>query len=415
MKTSIERTGTVVDFNFSDLLTPDEGSESAKFSVRFHKTLRIPDDNKDYGLPPSLGQFKMEEVEAYKDRLPEDVVKKGGVFFPMWLAEAMWVSFEGAYAPGRGKVPFAVRVSTGKKSALTGEDWSQGLKEKDYMVCPPQPWLDGFVVDKGVIRQFIATPKGSGLSVESQLNGGAVEKEGGLQIEVIPMKKEHFEKHFPIQRYDSLGIDRYRRSDSFKTLTKGVVLCHDSGSGPESFAFEAHAASSSSLYSASLESLAPVAAAAGGGQQINNSKVFRSASLMKVVPETTPVQVNSMTLAAGGKMTQGVYSDPYGIDAWDMDNAMRIWVHLFDVDSYVEVTGKEPPPSSANRELYRRQGYQWNPSYNQTLQATAKLAGIKSVATIQKETGEGILPPSEVPQQTEAIPLVKEGISQGEW
>lgn len=407
MKTSIQRNGTSVDFDFSDLLTPDGGG-SAKFSVRFHKTLRIPDDSKSYGLPPSLGQFKMEEVEDYKDRLPEDVVKKGGVFFPMWLAEAMWVSFERSYFPGRGNVPFAVRVSTGKKSALTGEDWSQGLKEKDYMVCPPQPWLDGFVVEKDVIRQFIATPKGSGLSVESQLNGGAVEKEGGLQIEVIPMKKEYFEKHFPLQRFDGFDISRSR------SFSSGFYCCDesvDSGAGPvavsASYAAPAAASPLLSYTSASVND------GFLGGQQVNktSAKVLRRASASEA-----PVQVNSMTLAAGGKMTQEVFADPYGADAWDMDNALRIWVHLFDVDSYVEVTGKQPPPSSANQELYRRQGYKWNPSYNQTLQATNKLAAIKSVATLQKENGEGILPPSEVQQQTEqAIPLVKEGISQGEW
>lgn len=32
-----------------------------------------------------------------------------------------------------------------------------------YLVAPDQPWLDGFCVQKGLIRQFVAMPLGQGL------------------------------------------------------------------------------------------------------------------------------------------------------------------------------------------------------------------------------------------------------------
>ena len=50
------------------------------------------------------------------------------------------------------------------------------------MVAPDQPWLDGFVVDKGCVRQFFAMPQGAGYSAEEQLTGEAVH--GGLQLAV---------------------------------------------------------------------------------------------------------------------------------------------------------------------------------------------------------------------------------------
>jgi hypothetical protein len=39
------------------------------------------------------------------------------------------------------------------------------------MVSPEQPWLDGFAIEKGVIRQFVAIPLGNGYSVEEQVTG----------------------------------------------------------------------------------------------------------------------------------------------------------------------------------------------------------------------------------------------------
>ncbi len=61
-------------------------------------------------------------------------------------------------------------------------------------MLPEQPWLDGYCVEKGVIRQFVAMPLGEGYSVEEQITGAA--EHGGLQITVYPMKRERFEKMY---------------------------------------------------------------------------------------------------------------------------------------------------------------------------------------------------------------------------
>ncbi len=50
---------------------------------------------------------------------------------------------------------------------------------------------------KGEIRQFVAMPLGSGYTAEEQVTGTA--EFGGLQIQVVPMRKDAFERRFPVQ------------------------------------------------------------------------------------------------------------------------------------------------------------------------------------------------------------------------
>ena len=154
-------------------------------TIGFQRTLRIPDDNRDYPLPPGLGTFPLNHVDDYTDKVPEAWDEHGGIFFPMYQAEAMWINLDGEY-------PMAVKVAAGKIDALTGENWNNELSKRpqDYLVVPEQPWLDGFCVGEGLIRQFVAMPLGEGYSAEEQLTGEA--QHGGLQIIVYPMKASRY-------------------------------------------------------------------------------------------------------------------------------------------------------------------------------------------------------------------------------
>jgi hypothetical protein len=106
---------------------------------------------------------------------------------PMHQAEAMWISF-------RGDFPMAVTVAAGKVNAITGSSLTRDLHRapQDYLVTPDQPWLDGFCVEKGVIRQFVAMPLGQGYSVEEQISRTA--EHGGLQLIVHPLKAAAYRK-----------------------------------------------------------------------------------------------------------------------------------------------------------------------------------------------------------------------------
>src|SRR4051794_11980884 len=171
---------------------------AARLEIGFQRTFRIPDDGKTYPLPPGFGYFPLVHVDDHARRVPADWLDRGGVMLPMYQSEAMWLYFSTHHVSGRAtSYPFAIKVAAGKINAVTGKGWSDGLSDKpqDYMVTPGQPWLDGFCVQKGLIRQFVAMPLGAGYTAEEQLTGQA--EHGGLQIVAYPMKREVFERRFP--------------------------------------------------------------------------------------------------------------------------------------------------------------------------------------------------------------------------
>lgn len=167
--------------------TRDEVHFGPAVTVRFMRTLRIPDDGREYPLPPGLGEFPIYRVEDYADRVPADWREHGGVFIPMYQREAMWLDFS-----ARWWKPNAVKVGVGKINAISGEAWTDTLSSnpQDYVVCPDQPWLDGVNAGNGFIRQFVAMPLGEGYTVEGQLTGK--EEFGGLQLMVFEPKPGRF-------------------------------------------------------------------------------------------------------------------------------------------------------------------------------------------------------------------------------
>lgn len=169
----------------------------ATLKVEFQRTLRIPDDGRDYPLPPGLGEFPLRHVDDFHKRMPERWLQHGGVMLPMYQSEAMWLNFHASRIELQGSYPFAIKIATGKSNAVSGGAWSEGLERgpQDYVVAPKQPWLDGYCVEKGIIRQFVAMPLGAGYTAEEQLTGEA--EHGGLQIIAYPMKREVFEERFP--------------------------------------------------------------------------------------------------------------------------------------------------------------------------------------------------------------------------
>jgi hypothetical protein len=166
----------------------DDQITIGSLSIVFHRTLRIPDDGTHYPLPPSLGRFPVHRVDDYADRVPESWRAHGGVFIPMYQREAAWLSFS---TPDWR--PQALKVAVGMINAVSGEPWSEPIAtggEQDYLVCPPQPWLDGINAGDGIVRQFVAMPLGMGYTVEGQLTGD--ERFGGIQLVAFAPKPGFF-------------------------------------------------------------------------------------------------------------------------------------------------------------------------------------------------------------------------------
>ncbi|MFF0791796.1 hypothetical protein [Streptomyces spiralis] len=149
-------------------------------AVRFIRTLRLPETG-THRLPPGLGEFPLRRVSDHPDTVPEQWRARGGVMLPVYLREAMWLSFAGTSRPA------ALQVGVGKVCAVSGRPWSDRLSRdpQNYVVLPRQPWLDGINSGKGTVRQFVAVPLGLGATVEGQVTGEEVW--GGVQLQSFPL------------------------------------------------------------------------------------------------------------------------------------------------------------------------------------------------------------------------------------
>lgn len=183
---SVTTTDSYLEFAFPGV-HPD-----AQMSITVQRTLRVPDDDTSYGLPPGLGAFPLTAAEKVRNRgrdwSPEDVL------LPMWQAEAAWFSFSSTR-----RYPFLVRMSVGGINAVTGENFTDEVDftDEDYFEVPTQPWLDGFRVDETTVRQFVAMPLGRGYTAAEQLTGV---DDATLRIQVTPLRGETWNTRLAARR-----------------------------------------------------------------------------------------------------------------------------------------------------------------------------------------------------------------------
>jgi hypothetical protein len=170
-------------------------------AVRFVRTLRLPGTG-THPLPPGLGEFPVRRVADFADTVPGSWRARGGVLLPVYLREAMWLSFAGTTEPA------ALQVGVGKVCAVSGRPWSDRLcrDPQNYVVLPRQPWLDGINSGTGTVRQFVAVPLGLGATVEGQVTGE--ETWGGVQLRSFPLNDAALARWRAARR--RTGHGRYR-------------------------------------------------------------------------------------------------------------------------------------------------------------------------------------------------------------
>ena len=183
-----------IEFHFPEV------DRAARMRVTFHRTARVPDDGHEYGLPAGFGRFPLRRV-ADLPEAPQSWARTGGVVMPMWQSEACWLSFD-----VEDDYPFLVKVGCGGVNAVTGGSWSPepDFETEDYFEVPEQPWIDGFCVGSGVVRQFVAMPLDSGYTVEQQVTGNATV--GGIQIAVAPLKSAVYRERYEAREEQDFGI-----------------------------------------------------------------------------------------------------------------------------------------------------------------------------------------------------------------
>jgi hypothetical protein len=152
----------------------DDGIRFGKqLTVSFHRTLRIPDDNRDYPLPPTFGRFPLARLGSASSAETAEAA------IPIRNREALWIAFDGP-----SWRPNAVKVGLGAVNVVDGGAWHEPLHDgpQNYVVTDRQLWLDGVSIGDGRVRQFVATPLGEGLTVEEQVGST---RHGDIRIEVF--------------------------------------------------------------------------------------------------------------------------------------------------------------------------------------------------------------------------------------
>lgn len=153
--------------------------------ISFDRTLRVPEDGSLYNMPSLFGPFPLVNADKLRHRLPSTMANKGGVMIPMLQREALYLNFR-EQSPSVTTAGYAVRISCGSINIISGRTphLPSNISDQDYIVAPWQGRVDGFLAEKGTVRQFVAMPLGFNHSAEAQLTG--TEYTGGIQLQIAP-------------------------------------------------------------------------------------------------------------------------------------------------------------------------------------------------------------------------------------
>jgi hypothetical protein len=308
-------------------------------SIAFERTLRLPDDGRDYPLPPSFGRFPIHRVEDHAGRVPKTWLAHGGVFIPMYQREAAWLRLSASLS-----TPQALKVAVGMVNAVSGDPWSEAIVEgekQDYLVCPPQPWLDGINAGDGIVRQFVAMPLGMGSTVEGQVTGE--ERFGGIQLVSFAPKPRRIPPPFP------------------------PVPSTEVRGAPSSNAV---------LVSLGLDETAE-----------HVGTIRSTANRRLSAPSSRGAE---MGIAAGGRMRQSIYPDPWGGEVWENRSTGRVYVHIVNSMLYEQITGLKAPGTPITARTYADHAYPWYDLYDEHLgdvDPSDVLADVKTVKEMDATKG----------------------------
>ncbi|KAK3346474.1 hypothetical protein B0T25DRAFT_462237 [Lasiosphaeria hispida] len=353
-----------------------------ELEISFNRTLRLPEDGKTHNQPVRLGTVTVNSMAGLAKKLEAsgspslvDMARKGGVFFPLYQREAMFLSFKAR------RDAFAVRVFVGGVNAVSGLPWNshpgRKVAAQDYLSVPPQRYLDGVCVAKDVVKQFVAMPLGSGYSVEKQVTGK--ETVGGMQLEIIPGYR--WALHVPASEHAGPQPGPYFPGLEQTPQSLGVKMV----------ALSQHpnaVSSGQEKYGTDSEDWL----VASGRRPIYMRHLYRSALDISI---TNPSSLSSqagwaMGLAAGAKMHQAIQADPFPASAWCTRRATVVSVQILNSVAYEALTGMLAPATPITAEMYVARGLPFLASYDEKGVGTdgaANLAGIRGVGDIDGEAG----------------------------
>lgn len=298
------------------------------FKVDFIRTYRVPEGRETNRLPPGYGSIPVRPVHQYSPACPISWARENSYFMGLHDCEALWLNFQANR--GYAKQPLAVLVGAGGINAVNGQPLGTVLEAGNYLVVPPQPWLDGFMC-QGMVRQFVATKYqgGFGQTAAEQIMGTASQT-GALGFAV-------FEPIRPLVTEPS------------PRLTKQYM-------GP--------CGQSVGSYGSDNLTYACYSPSKGGAVPMGD------ASRREAVQE--------MGLGAGGHIEQKIYPDPYGLHVWRSSPTAIAAVYICSAEDWFQITGQRlPDPVPEIRRMWDQQ-FSMADGHKGTLPTSCSFEGLHS-------------------------------------
>jgi tetratricopeptide (TPR) repeat protein len=362
--------------------------------ISFNRTLRVPEDGREYPLPAGFGRLPILRVEDYAERVPEKWLEQGGFIIPLYQREALFLSFSGVkWRPTIGK------VSVGRVNAVSGKEHDLKIRShrQDYVVIPDQHWLDGVNSGNGLVRQFVAMPLGKGYTIEAQVTDE--EKYGGFQLAIFDPRSGRFPERNPddtkaaatalerrARRAAQEDLLNYLPASSVKVI-RAVQEKHYSDAAKslglngdevlrqiESFRLHFEKV----LGKGGFDDLIPKAHLQ---ERVLHTAQF-SPSVQFQPPARSSKQQVEMGIAAGGTIKQQILEDTYGAESWDEAAFRDIVIHIVNSQVYQQITGREAPPSPISAEQYKRCKIPWYSDYKEKTPSLSPAAIFKRILSV---------------------------------
>lgn len=272
----------------------------AELTIKFQRTMRIPDEGKKYPLPTGLGQLRLRSVDDFSETAPVAWMQKGGVVMPLARSEALWIWFCSRYC-------FAVKIGVGKINALSGEPWIPDLQRKlqNYFLVPDPPGYE----NEEVIRRYVTVPLTTSDSADGPLAGRA--DIGGIHIHVVPMRAESYYRH---------GGDFILPptiKEFFMRLIFASVICKELA-------------------------------------EIDRRHQQRGFERPAAEPTETVIEETAR---------QEIIEDQYEFSEWDQTQTVRCFVHPCDSSVWRQITGANPWHPPLTSKDYKEASIPWSDDY----------------------------------------------------